>query len=107
MNITYLPPLTSLQLSCRLHKPLSIFWAISRKRSDTCLLVKKESSSRPLRSHVSGLNSVLGLLVLCGLVTGAGEAGTASTTGVGVLGEALVLVGLVTLCTGLVGWEAV
>ena len=77
-----------------------------RKRSDTCFLVRRESSSRPLRSHVSGLNSVLGLLVLCGLVTGAGESGTVSTTGVGVLGEALVLVGLVTLCTGLAGWEA-
>ena len=50
---------------------------------------------------------MLGLLVLCGLVTGAGEAGTVLTTGVGILGEALVLVGLVTLCTGLVGWEAV
>ena len=80
---------------------------MNRKRSDTCFLVMRESSSRPLRSHVSGLNSVLGLLVLCGLVTGAGEAGTVSTTGVGILGEALVLVGLVTLCTGLVGWEAV
>ena len=49
---------------------------------------------------------MLGLLVLCGLVTGAGEAGTVLTTGVGILGEALVLVGLVTLCTGLTGWEA-
>ena len=75
------------------------------KRSDTCFLVRRESSSRPLRSHVSGWNSVLGLLVLCGLVTGAGEAGTVLTTGVGISGEALVLVGPGTLCTGLAGWE--
>ena len=45
-------------------------------------------------------------LVLCGLVTGAGEAGTVLTTGVGISGEALVLVGPGTLCTGLAGWEA-
>ena len=63
------------------------------------------SSSKPLRSHVPGLNSVLGLLVLCDLVTGAGEAGVAVTAGGGVVGEALVLGGVVTLCTGLVGWE--
>ena len=61
----------------------------------------------PLRSHVPGLNSVLGLLVLCGLVTGAGVAGTVGTAGKGVVvGEALLLVGLVTLCTGLAGWGA-
>ena len=60
----------------------------------------------PLRSHVSGRNSVLALLVLCGLVIGAGEAGTLLTTGVGVSGEALVLVGPGTLCTGLAGREA-
>ena len=59
----------------------------------------------PLRSHVPGLNSVLGLLVLCGLVTGAGEAGALVTVGGGVVGEALVLVGLVMLGTGLAGWE--
>ena len=64
------------------------------------------SSSKPLRSHVPGLNSVFGLLVLCDLVAGAGEAGKAVTAGGGVVGEALVLGGLVTLCTGLVGWEA-
>ena len=51
----------------------------------------------PLRSHVPGLNSVLGLLVLCDLVIGAGEAGTVVTAGGGVVGEALVLGGLVTL----------
>ena len=51
----------------------------------------------PLRSHVPGLNSVLGLLVLCDLVTGAGEAGTVAIAGEGVVGEALVLGGLVTL----------
>ena len=78
-----------------------------RKRSDTCFLVRVgESSSKPLRSHVPGLNSVLGLLVLCGLFTGAGEGGLAVTAGGGVLGETLVVVGLVTLCTGLAGWEA-
>ena len=67
-----------------------------RKRSDTCFLIRVgESSSKLLRSHVPGLNSVLGLLVLCGLSTGAGE-----------VGETLVLVGLVTLCTGLAGWGA-
>ena len=49
---------------------------------------------------------MLGLLVLCDLVTGAGEAGVVVTAGGGVVGEALVLGGLVTLCTGLVGWEA-
>ena len=49
---------------------------------------------------------MLGLLVLCGLVTGAGEAGVVLATGVGLSGEALVLAGLVTLCTGLAGWEA-
>ena len=48
---------------------------------------------------------MLGLLVLCGLVTGAGEAGTVLTTGVGISGEALVLVGPGTLCTGLAGWK--
>ena len=69
-----------------------------RKRSDTCFLVRVgESSSKLLRSHVPGLNSVLGLLVLCDLVTGAGEAGVAVTAGGGVVGEALVLGGLVTL----------
>ena len=47
---------------------------------------------------------MLGLLVLCGLFTGAGEVGVAVTAGEGVVGEALVLVGLVTLCTGLAGW---
>ena len=57
----------------------------------------------PLRSHVPGLNRVLGLLVLCDLVTGAGEAGAVVTAGGGVVGE--VLGGVVTLCTGLVGWE--
>ena len=78
-----------------------------RRRLDTCFLVKVGvSSSKPLRSHVPGLNSVLGLLVLCDLVTGAGEAGTVVIAGEGVVGEALVLGGLVTLCTGLVGWEA-
>ena len=78
-----------------------------RKRLDTCFLVRLgESSSTPLRSHVPGLNRVLGLLVLCDLVTGAGEAGTVVTAGGGVVGEALVLVGVVLLCTGLVGWEA-
>ena len=55
------------------------------------------SSSKPLRSHVPGLNSVLGLLVLCDLVTGAGEAGVAVTAGGGVVGDALVLGGVVTL----------
>ena len=71
-----------------------------RKRSATCLLVRVgESSSRPLRSHVSGLNRVLGLLALCGLVTAAGVAGTAVTTGVDLVGE-----GLVMLRTGLTGW---
>ena len=60
----------------------------------------------PLRSHVPGLNSVLGLLVLCDLVTGAGEAGAVVTDGGGVVGEVLVLVGLVMLGTGLAGWEA-
>ena len=61
----------------------------------------------PLRSHVPGLNSVLGLLVLCDLVTGGGEAGAVVTAGRGVVvGEALVLAGLVTLCTGLAGWGA-
>ena len=78
-----------------------------RKRSDTCFLVRVgESSSKPLRSHVPGLNSVLGLLVLCGLFTGAGEAGVAVSAGEGVVRGGLVLVGLVVLCTGLVGWEA-
>ena len=73
-----------------------------RKRSATCFLVRVgESSSRPLRSHVSGLNKVLGLLVLCGLGTGAGVAGTGVTVGEG---EGLGLVALVTLCTGLAGW---
>ena len=48
---------------------------------------------------------MLGLLVLCGLFTGAGEVGVAVTPGEGVEGEALVLVGLVTLCTGLAGWR--
>ena len=57
----------------------------------------------PLRSHVPGLNSELGRLILCGLVTGAGEAGTVVINGGGVVGEALVLVGLVTLGTGLAG----
>ena len=76
-----------------------------RKRLDTCFLVRLgESSSTPLRSHVPGLNSVLGLLVLCDLV--AGEAGTVVTARGGVVGEALVLGGVVTLCTGLEGWEA-
>ena len=60
----------------------------------------------PLRSHVPGLNSVLGLLVLCDLVTGAGEAGAVVTVGGGVVGEVLVLAGLVMLGTGLVSWEA-
>ena len=78
-----------------------------RKRSDTCFLVKLgESSSKLLRSHVPGLNSVLGLLVLCGLFTGAGEVGLAVTVGEGEVGETLVLVGLVMLCTGLAGWGA-
>ena len=49
---------------------------------------------------------MLGRLVLCGLVIGAGEAGTGLTTGVGISGEALVLVGPGTLFTGLAGWEA-
>ena len=78
-----------------------------RKRSATCLLVRVgEFSSRPLRSHVSGLNRVLGLLFLCGLVTGAGVAGTVVTAGVGVVGEGLglVVLVLVTLRTGLAGW---
>ena len=48
---------------------------------------------------------MFGLLVLCDLVAGAGEAGKAVTAGGGVVGEALVLGGVVTLCTGLVGWE--
>ena len=48
---------------------------------------------------------MLGLLVLCGLVTGDGESGTVPTTGVGTPGEALVQVGPGTLCTGLAGWE--
>ena len=80
-----------------------------RKRSDTCFLVRVgESSSKPLRSHVPGLNSVLGLLVLRGLFTGAGEVGVAVTAGEGVVGAALlpVVVGLVSLCTGLAGWGA-
>ena len=69
-----------------------------RRRLDICFLVKVGvSSSKPLRFHVPGLNSVLGLLVLCDLVTGAGEAGVAVTAGGGVVGEALVLGGLVTL----------
>ena len=49
---------------------------------------------------------MLGLLVLCDLVTGAGEAGAVVTDGGGVVGEVLVLVGLVMLGTGLAGWEA-
>ena len=49
---------------------------------------------------------MLGRLVLCGLVIGAGEAGTVLTAGVGISGEALVLVCPGTLCTGLAGWEA-
>ena len=49
---------------------------------------------------------MLGLLVLCDLVTGAGEAGIVVTAGGDVVGEALVLVGLVSLCAGLAGWEA-
>ena len=78
-----------------------------RKRSDTCFLVRVgESSSKLLRSHVPGLNSVLGLLVLCGLFTGAGEGGLAVTAGEDVVGETLMVVGLVTLCTGLAGWGA-
>ena len=78
-----------------------------RKRSDTCFLNRVvESSSKPLRSHVPGLNSVLGLLVLCGLFTGAGEVGLAVTVGEGEVGETLVLVGLVMLCAGLAGWGA-
>ena len=78
-----------------------------RKKSDTCFLDRVvESSSKPLRSHVPGLNSVLGLLVLCGLFTGAGEVGEAVTAGEGVVGDALVLDGLVTLCSGLAGWGA-
>ena len=40
---------------------------------------------------------MLGLLVLCDLVAGAGEADKAVTAGGGVVGEALVLGGLVTL----------
>ena len=60
----------------------------------------------PLRSHVPGLNSVLGLLVLCGLVTGAGGVGVVVTAGGGVVGEPPVLVGLISLCVGLAGWEA-
>ena len=60
----------------------------------------------PLRSHVPGLNSVLGLLVLCGLVTGAGGVGVVVSAGEGVVGEAPVLVGLISLCVGLAGWEA-
>ena len=43
---------------------------------------------------------MFGLLALCGLVTGAGEAGTVLTTGVCISGEALVLVGPGTLA----GW---
>ena len=49
---------------------------------------------------------MLDLLVLCGLFTGAGEEGVAVTEGEGVVGEAQVLVGLVTLCSGLAGWGA-
>ena len=48
---------------------------------------------------------MLGRRVLCGLVTGVGEPGTALTTGVGTSGEALVLVGPGTLRTGLAGGE--
>ena len=64
------------------------------------------SSSKPLRSHVPGLNSVFGLLVLCDLVAGAGEAGVELTAGEGVVGEAPVLVGLVSVFAGLAGWGA-
>ena len=47
---------------------------------------------------------MFGLLVLCDLVAGAGEAGVVLTAGEGVVGEAPVLVGLVSLCAGLAGW---
>ena len=76
-----------------------------RKSSATCLLVRVgESSSKPLRSHVSGLNRVLGLLVLWGLVTAAGVAGTVVTVGVGMVGEGPGVGVLVILRTGLAGW---
>ena len=75
------------------------------KRSDTCCLVRRESSSRPLRSHVSGWNSVFGLLIRCDLVIGIDESGTVLTTGLGTSGDALELLGPGTLRTGLVGGE--
>ena len=75
-----------------------------RKISATCLLVRVgESASNPPRSHVSGLNRVLGLLVLCDLVT-AGVAGTVVTVGVGLVGEGAGVGVLVTLRAGLAGW---
>ena len=44
-----------------------------------------ESSTNPLRSHVSGLNMGLGFLVLCGLVGegGVGSAGLGAGVGQG------------------------
>ena len=62
----------------------------------------------PLRSHVSGWNRVFIFLILVGLVTGAGVAGTLVTAGVGCVGGVLGLVGLglvglYTLGTGLGG----
>ena len=48
---------------------------------------------------------MFGLLARCGLVTGVGESGTVSTTGLGTSGDALVLVGPGTLRTGLAGGE--
>ena len=48
---------------------------------------------------------MFGLLVRCGLVTGIGESGTVSTTGLGTSGDALVLRGPGTLRAGLAGGE--
>ena len=48
---------------------------------------------------------MFGFLVRCGLVIGIGVSGTVSTTGLGTSGDALVLLGLGILRTGLVGGE--
>ena len=48
---------------------------------------------------------MFGLLALCGLVTGVGDVGTVSTTGLVTSGDALELVGPGTLRTGLAGGE--
>ena len=48
---------------------------------------------------------MFGLLIRCDLVTGIGESGTALTTGLGISGDTLGLLGSGTLRTGLVGGE--